>query len=296
MIQITLKQMAYFEALAETLHFGRADSLVNVTQPALSTQVAEMEERLGCRLFERSGRRVRLSPDGEALRPKIERILAETRELALMARQGRGLLEGGFRLGIIPTVAPYLLPTLLDLLGRKYPGLRLAIREAVTADLVEATVTGSLDAMLAAEPIDHPAIESASLFNDRFLLAVSIRDPEFDSPPVSPDNPQLERLMLLNEGHCMREQALAVCREVEPVTMASYGATSLGTLLQMVAFGMGVTLVPEMALAAERSRPGLKFVPFADPQPARRICLAWRRSSSRADECRALAQLLTDRG
>ena len=292
MITITIRQMTYFEALAETLHFGRAANLANVTQPALSAQIAEMEARLGCQLFERTGRRVRLSPQGEALRPRIARILAETRELEAIARQGPGVLEGRFRLGIIPTIAPYLLPGLLSDLRQRFPRLNLEIREAVTGTLIEETASGTLDAMLGADPLDHPALESRALFEDRFFLAAPSDDPDFIVPPVPPESPHLERLLLLDEGHCLRDHALAVCGEAKPVNMSSYGATSLGTLLQMVAHGLGITLIPEMALAAENARSDLKIVPFTEPQPSRTICLAWRRNGLRAMECTVLAEVM----
>lgn len=292
MITITLRQMAYFEALAETRHFGRAAELSNVTQPALSAQIAEMEDRLGVRLFERTGRAALLTPDGERLKPLIEQALGDARAVESAARQGCGVLEGRFRLGIIPTVAPYLLPGLLDAVGERFPALTLEIREAVTDALIEETASGALDAMLAAEPLDHPALKTLPLFRDRFFLAASSRDKAFDKPPVAPDSPLLERLMLLEEGHCLRDQALALCGEVKPVAMASYGATSLGTLLQMVAHGLGVTLLPEMALPVETSRADLRVAPFTEPQPFRTICLGHRRTGARERDMKALGEMI----
>ena len=244
--------MEYFDALAHTLHFGRAAELAGVSQPALSTQIAEMEERLGCMLFERGGKAVRLTDEALALQPRIERVLGELREIERVARQGPLAMEGRFRLGIIPTVAPYLLPRMLPEIRARFPKLQLELREAVTATLVEETAARRLDAFIAAVPLDTPALVTEELFADRFFLAVPAGDPAFAAPPVPPESPALERLMLLEEGHCLREQALAVCGSVKPVAMASYGATSLTTLLQMVAHGMGVTLVPEMAADAGR--------------------------------------------
>ena len=291
MIRLTIRQMEYFEALAETEHFGRAAELAGVSQPALSAQIAEMEQRLSCRLFERGGRGVRMTEEARALRPRIGRILSEVRDLEAAARRGRRALDGRFRLGIIPTVAPYLLPQMLPDLRKRFPELQLELREAVTDILVEETVAGRLDGFVAALPIAHPQIATEALFTDRFFLAVPKDDPGFVEPPVPPESPALERLMLLEEGHCMREQALAVCGKVRPAAMANYGATSLTTLLQMVAHGHGVTLIPEMA-AGESATAAISIVPFADPMPARTICLAWRRNSSRQEECRLLAELL----
>lgn len=292
MITITLRQMSYFTALAETRHFGRAADLCKVTQPALSAQIAEMEQRLGQRLFERTGRAALLTAEGESLRPAIERVLADARALEASARRGRGLLEGRFRLGIIPTVAPYLLPRLLAEASSRFPALALEIREAVTATLIEEAVAGSLDALIAADPIDHPALVTEHLFDDRFFLAAAVDDTAFARPPVAPEAPLLERLMLLEEGHCLRDQALALCGEVRPVTLARYGATSLATLLAMVGAGLGVTLLPEMAVASERGRPDLRIVPFAPPEPGRRIVLAWRASAGRQAEHASLAGLV----
>lgn len=292
MIRLTIRQMEYFEALAETLHFGRAAELAGVTQPALSSQIAEMEERLGRRLFERGGKTVHLTEDARMLRPRIERVLAETREIETTARRGRGAMEGRFRLGVIPTVAPYLLPQLLPELRKRFPALAIELREAVTATMIEETVAGRLDGMIAALPLEHPAVAVEPLFEDRFFLAVPASDPGFVAPPVPPESPALERLMLLEEGHCMRDQALAVCGSVRPAAMANYGATSLTTLLQMVAHGQGVTMIPEMARTASEAMPDLKVVPFAEPMPARRLAFAWRRNSSRQGECRSLAAII----
>ncbi|TIS83888.1 MAG: hydrogen peroxide-inducible genes activator, partial [Mesorhizobium sp.] len=163
------------------------------------------------------------------------------------------------------------------------PGLQLELREALTGSLVEDNVSGKLDAFIAALPLDNPGLVTEELFPDRFFLAVPAGDPAFASPPVPPESPALERLML-------REEALAVCGNVRPVAMASYGATSLTTLLQMVAHGLGVTLVPEMAANAAGVMPDLKIVPFQEPMPQRMICLAWRRNKVRQDECVELAK------
>lgn len=295
MIKLTIRQMEYFEALAETRHFGRAAELAGVSQPALSAQIAEMEQRLGCRLFERGGRDVRLTEDARLVQPRIERILAELRELEAAARRGRRALEGRFRMGIIPTIAPYLLPALLPRIRSRFPALQLELREAVTDTLVEEAIAGRLDGFVAALPLDEPSISARPLFPDRFFLAVPRDELEPVEPPVPPESPLLERLMLLEEGHCMRDQALAICGKVRPAAMANYGATSLTTLLQMVAHGHGVTLIPEMAVGREGSD-AIRVVPFSDPVPARTICFAWRRNSLRQDECEMLATAIAESG
>ena len=223
---------------------------------------------------------------------RFARILEELRDLEASARRGRIAMEGRFRLGIIPTVAPYLLPRALPELRERFPALLLELREAVTGALVEETLAGRIDAFVAATPVDGSGLVAEELFEDRFFLAVPASDPGFVSPPVPPESPALERLMLLEEGHCLREQALAVCGSVKPTAMANYGATSLTTLMQMVAHGLGVTLVPEIAVASGAILPGVRVVPFAEPMPARTICLAWRRNSPRRAECLELAEIL----
>ncbi len=290
MIKLTVRQMEYFEALAETLHFGRAADLAGVTQPALSAQIAEMEERLGRPLFERGRRGVILTEDARVLLPRIAHILAELRDIEATMHRGVSV-EGRFRLGVIPTVAPYLIPMLLPALREHFPALAIELREAVTATLTDEVVAGRLDGMIAALPLSHQSLTAEPLFEDRFFLAVPANDPAFVAPPVAPESPALERLMLLEEGHCMRDQALAVCGSVRPTVMANFGATSLSTLLHMVAHGQGVTLIPEMANVASAAIAGLKVVPFAEPVPARTLGFAWRKNSSRAGECHAIAQI-----
>jgi LysR family hydrogen peroxide-inducible transcriptional activator len=294
MTNLTIRQLLYFDALAQTRHFGRAAEMAGVTQPALSAQIAELEARLGCRLFERGGRRVELTEDATLLQPRIGAILAQIREIEALASRGRPRMQGRFRLGMIPTVAPYLLPRMLPELRRRFPQLQLELREAITGTLAAETLAGRLDGFVAALPLDQPGLASDILFQDRFLLAVPETDADFADPPVQPQSPALERLMLLEEGHCLRDQALDVCGEVRPATLASFGATSLTTLLQMVGHGLGVTLIPEMAVEPSRAVEGLKVVAFAEPMPARTIALAWRRGGQREAECRDLAELVRD--
>jgi LysR family hydrogen peroxide-inducible transcriptional activator len=280
--------LEYFEALAEALHFGRAATLCGVTQPALSAQIAELEQGLGCRLFSRARGAVALTEDGRALLPRVAGILEAARGLEnTVARQPA--MHGRFRLGLIPTIAPYLLPPLLPSLRQAFPAFQLELREAVTPQLTEALLAGEIDAFVAALPIDDRQVTGLPLFAESFFLAVPASDPDFVAPPVPPDSPALERLMLLEEGHCLREQALAVCTQVKPVAMKRFGATSLTTLLQMVANGLGVTLIPAMAVASAEAIEGLKIVPFAAPAPRRSIALFTRRNSMRADDCAALA-------
>ncbi len=294
MIRLTFRQMEYFEALAQLRHFGRAAGFVGVTQPALSSQIAEMEDRLGARLFERGARSVELTPEGADLRPKIEAILNQARDLEAAALQDAAPMQGRFRLGIIPTVAPYLLPDLLPRLKLLYPRLSLELRETITEVLLEETALGKLDAAIVATPVERQGIDVEPLFEDPFLLAVSDAELGKTAPPVAPQSRVLERLMLLEEGHCMRDQALAICGEVKPVAIANFAATSLTTLTQMVAHGLGVTLVPQIARDVMASIPGVHLVPFAGSPPSRTVALARRRGAARRAECAALAETIRD--
>ncbi|WP_265520003.1 hydrogen peroxide-inducible genes activator [Nitratireductor luteus] len=294
MLRLTIRQMQYFEGLAQALHFGRAAAAMGVTQPALSAQIAEMESQLGLQLFERGGGRVRLTEEALALKPRIERILAEVQDLESFARRERKVLEGRFRLGVIPTIAPYLLPELLPRLKQGFPDLQLEIREAVTGALLEETNNGRLDGMIAADPVAEPQLSYRPLFDDPFHLAVPEAEAERIAPPVAQESMALERLMLLEDGHCMRGQALAICGMVKPITMESFGATSLTTLLQMVSHGMGVTLIPEMARKAASLLPGVRILPFAAPAPSRTISLAWRKTNPRQADFAALCEIVKE--
>ncbi|WP_295805711.1 hydrogen peroxide-inducible genes activator [uncultured Nitratireductor sp.] len=292
MIRLTIRQMQYFERLAETLHFGRAALSCGVTQPALSSQISEMEAQLGFKLFERGSGAVRLTAEAQTLLPRVVRILAEVRALEGEAQRERKALEGRFRLGVIPTIAPYLLPELLPLLKQRFPQLRLEVREAVTDALAEDTATGRLDAMIVAEPMDDSRLAQETLFADPFFLAVPSGDAERLAPPVAQESMALERLMLLEDGHCMRGQALEICGRVKPVTMETFGATSLTTLLHMVSHGMGVTLIPQMARASAKRLPSVSVLPFLDPSPSRNICLAGRKSNPRNADFAALRETI----
>ena len=200
MFAITLKQMHYFCALARSLHFGRAAEAVNISQPALSAQIADMEAKLGYRLFERRRSGIAMTPQARALQPRVERILAEVKDLEDFASARRGVLEGRFRLGIIPTVAPYLLPKVLPAMRQAYRSLELELKEAVTETLLADLDAGRLDAIILALPVAAPGIETRKLFDDRFLLAVCEADFGELPAPASPDRIDPSRLLLLEIG------------------------------------------------------------------------------------------------
>ncbi len=290
----SVRQMRYFDILANTLHFRKAAEMARISQPALSAQIAEMELLLGATLFERTRRTVVLTEMGRRLLPRIRGILDEIRSLEELAGQRRGTLRGRLRLGIIPTIAPYLLPLLIPALRGAYPDLTIELREAVTSKLVEDLRLGDLDAIIAALPIDGEGTIAKPLFRDRFLIATSNNDIDVLTSPMTQEDVALERLLLLEEGHCLRDQALAVCSNVKQRQLVNYGATSMATLLQMVSHGMGLTLIPEIAVRTEASRNNVRIVAFADPEPSRDIGLIWRKQSERREDFEALAVSIVD--
>ncbi len=290
----TVRQMRYFDALATTLHFRKAAELAHVSQPALSAQIAEMEALAGAPLFERSQRQVIMTELGKQLYPGIQTVLRELHSLEEIAAQSRGLLQTRLRLGIIPTVAPYLVPVLIPLLRERHPSFRLQLRESVTARLLDELHAGDIDAIVAALPIDDERLTQRKLFDDRFLIATSTNDQTVLASPMTQDNVALDRLLLLEEGHCMRDQALAVCSLPSQRQLVKYGATSMTTLLQMVSHGMGLTLIPEIAVRAEARSNHMRIVPFDGEQPKREIALFWRRQSMRRKDFNALADCIIE--
>jgi len=291
---ISLRQLRYFASLAETGHFGRAADRCAVSQPALSMQIRELEKSLGVALVERLPGGLRLTEEGREVARRAHAIEAATRDLVDYARHRRQPLSGRLRLGVIPSIAPYLLPRLLPLLRRRHPELALALRETQTRPLIDELLTGELDILLLALPVDHPELETRALFDDPFLLACRAR-PDLDrSRPVTPEAIAPDSLLLLEEGHCLRDQTLNYCRTVRPEALSSFGATSLATIMQMVANGYGVTLLPAMAAAVEVKDERLALLPFADPPPARTVGLAWRRTSPRRPDFEALGNLLAE--
>lgn len=290
----TIRQMRYFDALASTLHFRKAAELAHISQPALSAQIAEMEAVAGAPLFERSQRKVIMTELGRDLLPGIRTILKELHALEEITAQSKGLLQTQLRLGIIPTVAPYLVPHLIPLLRDRHPSFRLQLRESMTAKLLDELNTGEIDAIVAALPITDDRLAYLKLFDDRFLIATSSNDQTVLSSPMTQDNAALDRLLLLEEGHCMRDQALAICSLPAQRQLVKYGATSMATLLQMVSHGMGLTLIPEIAVRAEARSNHMRIVPFDGEQPKREIALFWRRQSKRHKDFEALAKCIAE--
>ncbi|HEX5509433.1 MAG TPA: LysR substrate-binding domain-containing protein [Pseudolabrys sp.] len=291
---ITLRQLRYLASLARTRHFGHAAAECAVTQPALSMQVRELERELGVELIERRPGDIALTEAGVGVTQRAEHILAATRDLVDFARH-RDLLTGSLRLGIIPTLAPYILPRVLPRLQKSYPELWLDVRETQTRTLVEELTAGGLDVIMLALPVESTDLETLALFDDAFLLAVPATDTLHGR--VSVDDVDQRRLILLEEGHCLRDQALAFCaaprRDVAAsLGAASLGATSLTTVMQIVANGYGITLLPHIAVDVEARDERVKLLRFTEPTPGRTIGLAWRRTSPRRRDFEALGDIV----
>ncbi len=296
MINLTLKQLRYFQALAREQHFGRAAESCSVTQPALSMQIQEMEAALGLELVERTRAGVKLTAKGQTIAERAQRILNDVSDLIDYAKQSAGLLSGVLRLGIIPTLAPYLLPPLLALLRKNHPSLELHVRETQTETLLSELLEGKIDCVLLALPVRHSDIETLSLFEDRFLLALPPSQNVSGRVRATADLVDEKRLLLLEEGHCLRDQALTYCNLKQVDSINTFGASSLSTIVEMVAAGLGITLLPEICIPVEERARAIKLMRFAEPEPSRTIGLAWRRSSPRAADFKALSELAKEAG
>jgi LysR family hydrogen peroxide-inducible transcriptional activator len=290
---MTLRQLRYFSALAEHRHFGKAAAVCAISQPALSMQIRELEKYLGAELVERRPGDVLLTDLGAEVARRGERILAATRDLFDLAQHRGQLLSGALTLGVIPTLAPYVLPKLLPKLQRQHPELRVELRETQTKNLLDELARGVLDVIMLALPVTDAEVETIRLFYDPFLLAVPADDPRPETTRLTPRDIDQQRLILLEEGHCLRDQALSYCDQARPDTAMGLGATSLATVLQMVASGYGCTLVPQVAADVGARDALVKLLRFADPEPGRTIGLAWRHTSPRKADFLALGELIT---
>jgi LysR family hydrogen peroxide-inducible transcriptional activator len=286
MINLTLRQLRYFDALQRHGHFGRAAEACAISQPALSMQIKELEEGLGGVLFERGARQVRLTKFGEEVVRRARDILRAVEELGDFARASHDRLAGRLRIGMIPTIAPYLLPTVIGNLTRMHPELDIHVRETLTQKLIQELSEGRLDAAIVALPVSEPSMTEVALFAEDFLL---VRPREDEGTPV-PSSEMLRemRLLLLEEGHCFRDQALSFCGMQSAPPRETLDANSLSTLVQMVSSGIGVTLIPEMAVAVETRSASVSIARFDKPPPSRTIGMIWRKTTPLA---RQLAQI-----
>lgn len=292
MNNISMKQLRYFVALARHGHFGRAAEASAISQPALSVQIRELEEALGATLVERGPRQVRLTSLGEEFAERAEAILRSVDDLWDLARASRGRMAGQVRLGLIPTVAPYVLPGFAAELALRYPELALRPREAITEKLLQDLFEGRLDVAVVALPVSEPTLEEMPLFDEEFVLVRGLA--EADAPVPDPKTLREMRLLLLEEGHCFRDQALSFCNLTSPLPRDLMEGSSLSTLVRMVGAGIGVTLIPEMAVPFETRSAPVSVAHLPQPRPKRTIGVVWRKTNPLAAQFRHLAEILRE--
>lgn len=289
---LTLKQLRYFQALVRYGHFGHAAAACSISQPALSVQIKDLEEALGAALFERGARQVRVTAFGADLAERVRDILSAVDELGTLARASTDRLVGRLRIGVIPTIAPYLLPRIISALGQSHAGLDIHIRETQTQTLLRELSEGRLDTAIMALPVSEPSLTEVALFTETFLLV----RPEAEAGKPVPDAEALRemRLLLLEEGHCFRDQALSFCNIRPSAPREVMDGSSLTTLVQMVSAGIGVTLIPEMAVPIETRSAKVSVTPFADPQPERSVGMIWRKSSPLATQLLQISDVVRE--
>ncbi len=281
----TLKQLRYFVALAETRHFRRAAERCQVTQPAMSMQIRELEATLGVALVERTPGGVLLTTAGQEVARRARALLLAVQDLVDLPRHRDRVLAGPLRLGVIPTIGPYLLPQVLPRLHATYPDLQLSLRESQTERLLEALAAGELDLLILALPVGRDDVATQPLFDDAFNLAVAESHALARRAAVAQKDLLAERLLLLEEGHCLRDQALSLCHAAGANQADDFRASSLATVVQMVVAGYGATILPDLALPVEAGvHSRLRVVRFTPPVPFRTIGLAWRSSSPRPSD------------
>ena len=290
MANLSMKHLRYFSSLARVGHFGRAAEACAVSQPALSMQIRELEEIIGAPLVERAPRQIRLTALGEEFADRADAILRDVDDLADLGRSTQGPLVGRLRIGVIPTIAPYLLPRIITELAALYPGLDLRPRETVTATLVRDLLDARLDAAIVALPISEPGLEEVALFDEAFVLVRGAGEAHL--PVTAPEELHEERLLLLEEGHCFRDQALSFCRMSPTVARDLMEGSSLSTLVQMVGAGIGVTLIPEMALPIETRSAAVSLARLPEPVPSRTVGMVWRKSSPLVAQLRGIADVV----
>ena len=290
MTKITLRQLRYFEALAQHRHFGVASNACSVTQPALSMQIRDFELALGVSLFEKGTHPVQLTPLGRIIAAKSKAIMLDVAELEELVRASDNQPLINLRLGVIPTVAPYMFSRIAKDLTMHFTGLNLKMREAITSKLISAVIDGELDAAIIALPASEPRLRELELFRENFLLVRPRADAR--KPVPRPEMLKEMRLLLLEEGHCFRDQALTFCKMGSSNTQDVMDGNSLTTLVQMVAAGFGVTLIPEMAAEFEGRIPNISIAKFHKNPPTRKIGMVWRRNSPLQDKYIEIAQIV----
>jgi LysR family hydrogen peroxide-inducible transcriptional activator len=294
-MELKLKDLRYLVAVADLRHFGRAAARCFVSQPTLSAQLKKLEQSLGVQLIERAPNNVSLTATGEEIVARARRIIEASDEVVTLARSQRDPLAGRLRVALLPTIGPYLLPRVAPLIRKTLPRLQLRLYEYTTASMLERLHAGDLDVGILALPVEMPGLESRELYREPFLVALPEHHRLAAHDTVRIADLKGETLLLLEDGHCLRDQALEVCSRVGVREQQDFRATSLETLRQMVATGAGITLLPELAgRGAYRSARGVVLRPFARPAPVRHIGALWRRSSARRAAIDALCKLLAE--
>lgn len=290
MSMVTFKKLRYFESVARLRHFGKAANECAISQPALSMQIQDLESDLRVALLERRPEGIILTPEGLEVLTRARKVMLEVDGINSFAQSLSGL-GGTLVLGVIPTVGPYILPQILPCLAKQYSEVKITIRETQTLRLMDELIHGKIDIIIAALPLDDNAIETMKLFDDKFLLATS-------KTKITPIAKQLsrfiasEQLLLLEDGHCLRDQALNHCDVAGIQYGEVYGTSNLSTLLQLVANDLGITLVPELCLEVEANTKNISLTRFTNPQPYRTIALAWRKSSPRARHYKQIGEII----
>ncbi len=279
---MNLRDLHYLVAVAELNHFGKAAEACHVSQPTLSAQIKKLEEELGVSLLERTNKQVLLTDVGRQIVMKSQQILDSVDEMRELALQHKDPESGTFHLGIIPTLAPYLLPLVMNAIKERFPNLKVLLYELQTPDILKRLPAGKLDAALLALPVEHSALKSIPLFDEPFFAAVPYKHKLVKQKQVSPTDLVGNDVLLLEDGHCLRDQALDLCRKVGADEVEGFRATSLETLRQMVASGHGITIVPQLAIGSTPSRmKQIRYLPFVNPKPSRTIVISIRHSSHR---------------
>ncbi len=291
----SLQQLRFLCALAERCHFGRAAASCAVTQSTLSGGIKELEARLGVTLFERNHRHVMLTPSGKEIAARAQRLLVDAEELVGVARRAQEPFSGPLRFGVIPTIGPYVLPSLLPHLATALPKLKLYVREDQTGILLDKLAGGELDIVLVATPYDLGDVEAMEIAEDPIVVAMPRNHLLCHRKVVDRDDLARESLLMMEDGHCLRSHSLRACRVVDPVRNEVFQATSLRTLVQMVAAGLGITLIPQIAVDSEfTSTRNVVTRPLSPDSPLRTLVLAWRQTSSREAEFRMLGNLIRE--
>lgn len=275
---MNIRDLKYLVALKDARHFGRAAEACFVSQPALSMQIKKLEDTLGVKLLERSGKSVLLTEIGTAITEQARNILQQVEELREVAKSAKDPYSGELKVGIIPTLAPYLLPLVVPSLSKKFPKISFYLIEEQTTLLIEKLKTGKIDAAFLAPPVLETGFANALLFEEEFLLAVPNKHGLAKRKVITQSGISNQNVLLLEEGHCMREQTLDVCHKIKASETQNFRATSLETLRHMVAAGNGITLMPKLA---QRSNDGIAYIPFSSPKPTRSIALYWRASTAK---------------